>query len=132
LRVVIDPSPTVGYVVTGPGGLGAEYDPLPDIADAVAKKRRQLRSLPSVAVAVNLNAINPDPFSWGLRSSIGVAYGASAPTVDVASNVVGVIAFLRGIPGAPPVLPLWLANRARSTPEPQLLVPVLACLGAGR
>jgi hypothetical protein len=132
LRVSIEPSTTAGYVESSSGDILGHYDPVPDIEDAIARKRRQLRRHTAVIMAVNINAINPDPYSWGLRSIIGAAYGTPVPSITCAANVVGAIAFLRGVPGSPPVMPLWLTNQAWAPPEPRPLAPVLACLGARR
>ena len=132
LRVTIEPSSTVGYVVSRPGDAFGHYDPVPDVEDAIARKRKQLRSHAAVVVAVDISAIGPDPHGWALRTAITAAWRAPLPTISSAPNVVGAIAFLRAVPGGPPTLPLWMANREWSDFEPRLLARVLGCLGVHR
>jgi hypothetical protein len=125
LRVELDPNLHIGIVSQTTDFLG-HASPVPDIEAAIDKKRAQLRSQTAVVVAVNVDALGSDIHLWALRL---IAGGSGAlPTVRVASNVVGVVAFLRYLPGHPPLMAFWLRNEEWSSAEPGLLAEVLACL----
>ena len=131
LRIEIDPTAGLGVDSQTAAAFGA-YDPVPDIESAIDSKRKQLRSLGEVVVAVDLWALDLNPLTFAIRSAMGLGAGDPLPKLDTYPNVVGVIAFFRGAPGAPPMSAFWLANAAWTGHEPPLLPAVLDCLGVLR
>ena len=83
-------------------------------------------------MAVALNQLDWDPYSWALRLAIGGSYGQAMPVIEVEPNVLGVLAFLRNIPGEAPMMAFWLKNGRSLGTSPPLLAAVLDSLRAHR
>jgi hypothetical protein len=118
-----------GGVVTATGGY-VDFNPPPGIQEAVEKKRAQIGGKGDIILAVNLGGLHVDTYSWSMQTIADLGIGASPqPAVDAPANVSGVLAFNGGVPGQAPTLPVWLPNSARTDADPELLQPVLMCLG---
>jgi hypothetical protein len=126
LQIDVEPA-GIPYVVTETTDLLGHYDPIPDVEDAIERKRRQLRPHEAVVVGVNVDSVSADVHAWALRRALESS-GGTTPSIVVPANVVGAIAFLRQAPREPPMLAIWLPNRASTSAGSPLLNAVLACL----
>lgn len=88
--------------------------------------------LAEVVVAVDLWALDLNPFTFAIRSAAGLGAGDPLPKLDTYPNVIGVLAFFRGTPGAQPMTAFWLENAGWIGHEPSLLPAVLDCLAVLR
>jgi hypothetical protein len=131
LQIRIDPNLGLGVVSRTTDILG-HYDPVPDIEAAIASKRAQVQGTEPIVVAVNLNGMHFDPYSWGVRHGLGAGAGTPLPSISTIPNVVGALAFLRQQPGLPPLMAFWLRNVQWTMADPPILDAVLRCLGVTR
>ena len=132
LTVFVEPGATFGYVSGVGDARWGGGDLMPALLEAIDRKRAQIKMQQQVVVGVALNQLDWDPYSWALRLAIGGSYGQAMPDIEVEPNVVGVLAFLRNIPGQAPMMAFWLKNRHAAGPSPSLLAAVLDSLRAYR